>query len=157
MFAWLRRLLSAKDSSGYTAAEREIFEYWDGRRKRVADPLAVHRTLLTDPDLDMKIHPAMTALPTVDGLRATGKVAAAVRRAFGIGTLEAGGLTDGECLALFCEFGAYIHALTESNRPLPSSPVPTASAVPQGADSLTRSSADSGSIVQEPLATPTAP
>lgn len=137
MFGWFRR-----DPTGYTQAEREIFRFWDGGRKRKGDPLAIHRALLTDAEFDAKLDPGISAVPTIAGLKATGRVAGAVRRAFKIPELEQGGLTDGECLQLFCEFGAYIRALTEDGRPLASSPGPTASATDE---STTATGADSGS------------
>lgn len=127
MLGFLKRAFGRRDTFGYTPGEREIFEYWDGKRFRKGDPLALHRALLTDPDFDMNIDPGLAAVPHVKGLVAAGRVAAAVRKAFGITTLDAGGLTDGECLTLFCEFGAFIKVLAEAGRPLASGPARTGS------------------------------
>jgi hypothetical protein len=151
---FLRKLFGRRDPFGYTAAEREIFEFWDGSRHRMADPLAVQRALVTDPELDPKMDTGLMAVPGVPGLQATGRVAAAVRRAFKVATLENGGLTDGECVALFCEFGDYIGGLTEAARPLASSPPPTGSAAER---SVIPTSAASGSTAVGQVATPTAP
>jgi hypothetical protein len=139
---WLRRLLGRKDSAGYVRADREVFPFWDGRRQRLADPLAVHRALLTNPNFDAKLDPQIAAVPTVDGLKAMGRLAAAVRLAFGVADISGGGLTDAECMALYIAFGNYIGRLTEEYRPLASSPGPTASAT---GGSVTPTSAASGS------------
>lgn len=141
MIAWFRKLFDRPDSFGYRPGQREIFEYWDGKRFRKGDPLAIHRAMLTDPDFDMNIDPGLAGVPHVKGLIATGRVAAAVRKAFAIAPLDAGGLTDGECLTLFCTFGAYIHQLTESSRPLASGPAPTE---PPASDSIIAPTAASG-------------
>ncbi len=140
MIGWLTRLFGRKDAAGYTQGERRIFPFWDGKRHRVADPLAVHRTMLTDPDFDMKLDPSIAEVPTVEGVKAAGRVAAATRKAFELPSFPSGGLTDSECLMLFCEFGDYIGRITENARPLASSPGHTASAdddclIPSGADS----------------------
>jgi hypothetical protein len=155
VFRFLRRLFGRPDPFGYTAAEREIFQFWDGHKVRLADPLAVQRALVTDPDLDLKNDPGLMATPKTPGLLATGRVAAAVRKAFGVATLDNGGLTDGECVALFCEFGDYIGGLTEAARPLASSPPPTGPAAPES--SPTPTSAASGSTAVGQVVTPTAP
>jgi hypothetical protein len=131
MLRWLRRLFGRRDALGYADSEREIFVYWDGTRERKGDPLAIHRALLTmDPEkeFDIKTDPQVTAVPTIAGLRATGRLAGAVRKAFGIRTVDEGGLTDGECLRLFVQFGSLIRELQEDARPLANSPPPTAAA-----------------------------
>lgn len=125
-------LFPKRDASGFTPGERAIFPYWDGKRHRLGDPLALHRALLTDPDFDMEFDPKVAEVPTKDGLNATGRVAAAVRKAFGVKTLDDGGLTDTECLTLFCEFGGYLGQLTEDTRPLASSPGSTESPAESG-------------------------
>lgn len=142
MLRWLRRLFSHKDPRGYSAAEREIFKYWDGKQIRRGDPLKIDRSFLTNPDFDPKLDPQICRVPTPDGIKAIGRVTAAVRKAFGVAELEDGGLTDGECLALFGEFYAYIAELEESARPLASSPGPTVSAA---GGATTPSGAASGS------------
>jgi hypothetical protein len=144
MFGWLFGwLMPRRNLSGYTQGQRDIFPYWDGRRERRGDPLAVDRALQTDPAFDFKLDPQISQVPTLDGVKATGRVVAATRRAFGIKPLEEGGLTDVECLGLFCDFNVYIRHLEDQARPLASSPGPTASAA--GTDSATPNSAASGS------------
>jgi hypothetical protein len=142
-------MFGRRDAFGYTAAEREIFEYWDGSRVRLGDPLAIHRSLMTMPEseFDIKIDPDMTKLPNVKGLEATGRVVAAVRRAFKIPDLEHGGLTDGECMRLFCAFGDIIRELEDRNRPLASSPRPMGAAA--GGGPTTAPSSASGSTENE--------
>jgi hypothetical protein len=159
MFRLLRRLFGrrdpAPDAFGYTVTDREIFRYRVGNFIGVADPLATQRAMMTDPDFDAKYDPGIAAVPTTEGLKATGRLAAAVRRAFGLKEFAAGGPTDGECLQLFVAFSEYLGDITEESRPLASSPGPMASAPAAGQadgpvdlddldDSLTDLSAASG-------------
>jgi hypothetical protein len=122
MFGRLFRLFAAKDPFGYAAGDRAIFTFFDGTTARRADPLAVQRALLASPAFDNKLDPGMP------GLNAAGRVAAGVRKAFGVPAFDAGGLTDAECLDLYVAFGEYVGRLAEDSRPLASSPGPTASA-----------------------------
>jgi hypothetical protein len=155
VFRFLRKLFGRRDPFGYTPAEREIFEFWDGHKVRLADPLTVQRALVTDPELDAKLDTGLLRIPGEPGLNAAGRIAAAVRRAFKVPDLEHGGLSEGECISLFCTFGDYIGGLTELARPLASSPPPTGSAAPES--SPTPTSAASGSTAVGQVATPTAP
>jgi hypothetical protein len=155
LWTWLRRLVGKRDAFGYTAGEREIFDYWDGSRVRLGDPLAIHRSLMTMPEseFDIKIDPDMTKLPNVKGLEATGRVVAAVRRAFKIPDLDHGGLTDGECMRLFCAFGDVIRELEDRNRPLASLSRPMGAAAgggPTTAHSSASGSTAGGPAVQTP-------
>jgi hypothetical protein len=145
MFRWLRRLFGKRDALGYADADREIFEYWDGQRIRRGDPLAIHRAIICAPEeeFNIKVDPKVARVPTPEGLLATGRMAAIVRKAFGIKSVDEGGLTDGECIRLFIEFGALIRVLEDDARPLASSPRPTAAA--GGIAPVTPPSADSPS------------
>lgn len=142
MIRLLRRLFGRRDAFGYTDAERAIFAYHDGRRRRRGDPLAIQRALVDDKEFNLAIDPAVSCVPTVEGVRAAGRTAAATRRAFVIPQLEAGGLTDAECLGLFASFGEFLKELQESARPLASSPTPTEASA--GGDLTTATSAASG-------------
>jgi hypothetical protein len=155
MFRWLRRLFGRRDALGYADGEREIFEYWDGTRTRKGDPLAIHRALVCMPteEFNIDVDPKVSRVPTPEGLLATGRMAEAVRKAFGIKQVDEGGLTDGECIRLFIEFGALIRELEDAGRPLASSPRPTAAAA--GAGSPTRPSAASPSTPSGTAATTT--
>jgi hypothetical protein len=146
MLRWLRRLFGKRDALGYADADREIFEYWDGQRVRRGDPLAIHRTIICAPEeeFNIKVDPKAARVPTPEGLLATGRMAAIVRKAFDVKSVDEGGLTDGECIRLFVEFGALIRVLEDDARPLASSPRPTAAAA-GGGDLPTPFSADSPS------------
>jgi hypothetical protein len=125
MIAWLKRLLGATEAPAYSARQRSIFRYWDGRRDRAGDPLAIHRALLTNFDLEETAKVA--DVPTHEGVKAKGEIAGQVRTAFGIAPFEAGGLLDAECLELFVRFSGFLKELEAEMRPLPSGPTPTAS------------------------------
>lgn len=144
---------------GYSARERAIFKWWDGRRVQAADPLAVQRALLSVPGFDPENDAKRADLVLKGGpgsdhpeaLAALYRLTDATRKAFGVQPYrewgpwywrKREGLTDAEVLGLFAAFGEYLAALQESAGPLASSPGPTASAV---SDPLTSSSAASGS------------
>lgn len=146
---------------GYSARERAIFRFWDGRRTRAVDPLAVQRTLLAvegfDPENDAKrADLVLKGGPGSDhpeALAALFRVVDATRRAFGVLPFREWGrwpfrrregLTDAETLGLFAAFGGFLAELQEDARPLASSPGHTASATGGPA---TESSAVSGSTV----------
>jgi hypothetical protein len=142
MLRILRKLFGRKDAFGYTAGDRAIFHYHDGRKWRRGDPLAIQRALVDDAAFNLAIDPGVATVPSVEGVRAAGRTASAVRRAFGVPAFDAGGLTDAECLDLFGMFGEFVRVLTEAVRPLPSSPTLTEASA--AGDSITASSAASG-------------
>ena len=148
---WLTRFFQRKDAYGYTEGERDIFTYWDGVKRRKGDPLAIQRALLTDPKFDIKFDPDIAKVPTLDGLKAVGRLIDATRRAFKVPDFEKDGLTDGECLNLFHVFSFYIGQLQEEARPLASSPGPTASAPDV---TPTETSVASGSTASVPAEVP---
>lgn len=122
---------------------REIFRFWDGRRWRYADPLAVARALENNERFDWTTHPALTATGDLDALKVT---ADAVREAFALPLFDGRhGLTEGECLSLLADFTDYLDSLKKNTSPSPMWPVSTASDDP----SPTKSSSDSGSTVTE--------
>jgi hypothetical protein len=139
---WLKRLFGRRDAFGYRPTERDIFRYYDGRRERRGDPLAIQRALVLDPEFELAIDPGIATVPTPEGIRAAGRTVAAVRRAFGIPAFEEYGLTDAGCLVLFAEFGEFVKGLREAAGPLASSPGPTPAS--GSADSPTANSAASG-------------
>ena len=100
---------------------RAIFRFWDGRRIRGADPIAVLRALRADPEYDQEVH-----LPLVDaGDEEAIRIAAnAVRRAFGVAAFEAGGLSELELLGVLMDFITFTLALKKNTGPTPSSSEP---------------------------------
>jgi hypothetical protein len=133
----LRRLFGRRDAFGYTATDRDIFPYHDGTRSRRGDPLAIQHALNSTPGFDVSIHPGAAAAPSKNGLAAAKITADAVRAAFGVPAFDAGGLTDGQCLLLFIQFGEWLGKLREETRPLPSGPAPTGAGRPEVAGSRT--------------------
>ena len=144
MITWLRSLFGRRDAFGYRPRDRTIFAFWDGTRKRLADPLAVHRALMTDPDFELQFDPKIAQVANKEGLKATGRTAAAVRRAFGVKDIDAGGLLDSECLELFIRFGEYVGKLTDDSLPLSSGPEPME--VPASSEPATPNTVDYGSV-----------
>jgi hypothetical protein len=76
------------------------------------------------------------------GINSGGRIAEATRRAMGIPTLEDGGLTDGECIVLFCSYSNYVTEIRYESRPLVNTPGSTESPAD---DCDTGISSDSGS------------
>lgn len=83
--------------------------FFDGRRWRSADPLAIARAFFTHPSFDWDETPELlrTGVATVQ-LEAFRVIGVAVRDVFGIRPLDQGGLSDRECLDLLAEFRQYL-------------------------------------------------
>lgn len=119
LWLWVQRQLGADP--------RTIFRFWDGRRWRAVDPIPVYRALCETPGF----HPeeSLEALRGPDEslvLDATKTVSEAVRSAFDIKPLDAGGLTETECLSLYADFREYLGPLKKSTGPNLSSLATTA-------------------------------
>lgn len=108
MFGWLfHRSLVPEDV--------DVFTYHDGQRWVKGDGLKIMRTLaLADGMDDVSLKTA--EIPTKDGIEALGKVIAAVRAAFNLKQLDAGGVSDGRCKAILLEFFAW-HDTVKKNSP----------------------------------------
>lgn len=130
-------------------AQREIFQFWDGRRDRRADPLATWRGYLTHKTFNLQIHPALVESGDVEAI---GVVAAATRDVFGVPSFEDGGLTEQECLELTVQFFSWIDEVKKNTRILPTSRPLTE---PQTSDTSSGSkSADSPSTSSVPSSEP---
>lgn len=122
---------------------RAIFRFWDGRRVRGVDPIAVVRALRADDEYDEETHLKLADAGHDDAIRIT---AAAVRRAFGMAGFAGGGLTDLECLAVLLQFLNYLTDLKKKIGLLPNSPEPTGPAswpVPASVDPVAQAEAES--------------
>jgi hypothetical protein len=84
---------------GYSDRERAIFRFWDGRRTRAADPLAVQRALLAVPGFDPENDAKRADLVLKGGpgadhpeaLAALYRLTDATRQAFGVGAYRESG------------------------------------------------------------------
>lgn len=101
---------------------RAIFPFWDGKRDRQADPMAVYRRLVKHERFNLQTHPALVEAGDLDAMECA---ATATRDAFGIDGFEAGGLTDTECLDLMVEFFVWVDDVKKNISTLPTSPLPT--------------------------------
>jgi hypothetical protein len=103
---------------------RQIFRYWDGKRTRRADPMAVIVSLREDPEYLSERHDQL-----IDAGDKEAQLIAirAVQRVFGIEPFEQGGLTYTECLSLLMSFYLYLDALKKNIDQLLTSQQPTAS------------------------------
>lgn len=119
--------------------QRNLFPYWDGRRTRKGDPVALLRSLHEDDFFNWEVHPQMIKSGDADAIRIC---ADAARRAFGVPSFEDGGLTDIEALTLFSKFVAYISAVKKNTKTSLMSLPPTAKE-PTGATETATSMSDS--------------
>lgn len=84
--------------------KRDIFTFWDGRRKRSIDPLPAWWALWNDPEC----HPPRDFPAADNGDRdAWNRIQAMAQRSLGIKGFADGGLTEGETSVLLGEFIAY--------------------------------------------------
>lgn len=143
----LRWMLGLSLEATLTDRERGIFDYWDGKRHRRADPMAVLRSLNDHPEFDLASTPQLAESGALEAVKIT---CDASRAAFGIKTLDEGGLTEVECIDVMVAFFDFCAALKKNSRAMPTSPEPTelppsdASTIPPGSGS--------GSIASEPTA-----
>jgi hypothetical protein len=169
MFGWLLRRIGLKQTGLWSARERAIFRFWDGRRRRRVDPLAVeaalrkhggddwHRLILSlnelDPATAGKLPPTLQ-LQHANNRRAAGEQLAAITRAsFGIEPLsDRGGLTVTETFDVLADYLSYMTMLGEAVAPfvIPSNVSPA----PSGGDSTTApslasTSGDKGTAIND--------
>lgn len=92
--------------------QREIFCYFDGNKPRSADPIVVYRSLKDDPKFNIDVHPALVDAGDADAI---GITAAAVRSAFGVKSLDAGGLTEQECISLLLQYFDWVDSVKKKD------------------------------------------
>jgi hypothetical protein len=126
---------------------RDIFNYWDGQRKRSIDPLvAYHRMIahescrvrddLATVDLSSRKpdDPALAA----EAWAATERVQQMIRDMFGVKVLADGGLTQYECDDLLADFLNYMERVKKKRNPSP--PPSPSTESPSSARSATKRS-----------------
>lgn len=127
LFSWLwRRLVARPRRDG-----RQVFRFWDGTRKRQADPLLVWSALdrLAGGDWQAAFRAAAAVAPpgavgqVLEHFHrtradATLKLGELVGRAFGVPEFDGGGLTVAERVALAVAFLDYMADLGVRSRPL---------------------------------------
>jgi len=124
---------------------RNIFPYWDGSRRRWADPLVIQRDLdrhgknwsqlfsvlgIPGGELFEKMPPEAQASAIAEANAAVVELASLVRTVFGVEPLSDAtgwphGMTDAECLNLLARYLSFLGELGEQARPSPSSPSPS--------------------------------
>jgi hypothetical protein len=139
---WRRRRNAQKN--------RAIFQYWDGRKTRHADPMQIYRELACHPTFIWSQHPQQVERD-YDALRIT---LAALREVFHVFPLSKdgkSGLSDGETLGLLIQFAEFIDLAKKNTSNLLILPPPTvrASSTPIS-EPATKSDSDSSSTPNEP-------
>lgn len=128
--------------------QREIFTYWDGSKPRSADPIVVYRALKDDAKFNIDVHPALVDSGDADAI---GITAAAVRSAFGVKSLDAGGLTEQECISLLLEYFNWVEDVKKKDsQPLTSQPASDTTLPPESSATPTNSPPESTSTANEP-------
>ncbi len=122
---------------------RRIYRYWDGRRRRAADPMVVYQRLLSCDDFDIETTPQLAEAGDLEAAETT---ADAVRHAFDLPAFNGWeGLTILECMDLLGVYLGYLLALKKNIRHSPT----TLSSTGSPADSASSNSSDSGSTSTE--------
>jgi len=151
---------SPSNGTGYIPRERVIFRYWNGSKIMLADPMRIQAGLLDLPDFeaDLKIMGLQAEEAQKEARAALMRIAAGVRKIFGIEELhlvpdtdEECGLTDAECVALMMEFIGFITECKKKVAPWLISAKPTEaessaagdSPIPNGTDSTSTEAAPS--------------
>lgn len=130
---------------------RGLFRFFDGRRWRTADPLAVARALFTHPGFDWDETPQLLLTGRSEiQLQACGIIGEAVRASFQILPLNQGGLSDRECLDILTAFRNYLGAVKKNGSLFPISQDCTGS--PPVETCVTRPGSDCGSTPTGPSA-----
>lgn len=94
---------------------REIFEYFDGKEHRKADPMIIYRKVLSDPECNLRED--LTAIDAGDW-EAYDRVQALAKRVFGLVDYAQGGLTQMEADELLARFLTYVHNVKKKRREL---------------------------------------
>lgn len=156
MLDLVRGWLSSRRESG-----RDIFQYWDGSRKRGIDPLTAYRALLAHPTFDWEVHPGLIdAIDSDDSqtrvmaIEASEITVQAVRDVFGVvpWTDTTPGLTEAEMIGLLIGFVDYLVGVKKNSSPTLTSPEhteQTAYGTSSADPSRTNATSDSGSTPPE--------
>lgn len=142
MFGWFTRRRQA--------AKRQIFSFYDGSRRRYADPLLIRRKLIEHPTFKWDVDPLLVDNDDVFGRAAYRVTLAAIREIFDVQPLSEGfiggrfsGLTEQETFNLWLEYVEFLVKKNVSANSLPTSPPSTPST---STDSTTGNLSDCSSI-----------
>lgn len=134
---------------------RGLFTFFDGRRWRSVDPLAVARAFFTHRNFDWDETPELlrSGVATVQ-LEAFRVIGEAVREVFAMKPVDQGGLSDLECLDLLTSFRQYLGDVKKNGNLFPTLPDSTESPCSEGLPIPTRPDWVYGSTTIEPLPAP---
>lgn len=149
MLRFLLRLVPRKRLPSFERPDRRnIFQYWDGTRKRRGDPLDIQRKLDLHPEYRYDVHPALAQ----DGDPEAVEICLdAIQVAFDLPAFdEAQGLTIDEKVNLLVAFGRFIEAVKKNIWHLPTLRVPTDATSNESTEPTTSNSSGSQSSKTEP-------
>jgi len=105
MFSWFANLFSDQSSDGvFVPPKRVTYRYWNGQRMVRGDPLALLRALAASDEFNFDVDAKLAAADGELAIKASQRIVAGVRKAFGIQPVDAGGLEDRDCDALLIHF-----------------------------------------------------
>lgn len=130
---------------------REIFAYFDGEKKRRADPMVLLRGVITHKEFNLERH-----LPEIaeGDLNATDICVRMMREIFDLEEFDDGvGLTERETVDLFWNFVGYLDSLKKSTSEMPTLQQPSDQefSPPPSEESPTSNSLESPSTSDEPV------
>jgi hypothetical protein len=160
MFTWFTNWLRGRGRK----RQRQLFEFFDGSRFRLADPWPIYRQLYNDDEFVIGSGPEDPASMLLAAIELQepefSKAVACGHRAFGTKPFDGrSGLTEGEVVNLIADFIEWCDALVKKNVGLPISSPPTGSASSTGPAcqagptncSLPSASSPTESIPESPL------
>lgn len=149
----------------FLAPARELFAFYDGRRTRRVDPLAVWRAVSEHPTFRFdKLDEVSASGALIAGEsgkaeewfhESVKETAAAARELFGLKMYDEGGLAEHECVRLLFAFRDYIDGVKKNTSTPPTPPASTdaisnTSGEPTTSDTSLTSCLDDGSLSAGP-------
>ncbi len=112
MWRFLVNLFKKTDQSPelevYPPKDRLIFQYWDGQKTIIADPLVLYRKIgEKGPEIDTEIKLAQS--PSKSAVQGHIGAVTKIREIFGVKPVEEGGLTEIESINLLESFVSWCH------------------------------------------------
>lgn len=128
---------------------RNLFMFWDGRKWRSDDPLAIQLRIETHPTCRWDVHPVAAERGDVEAYKITMQAICDVFKVPMYQPEVGAGLTHNELMALLAQYADYIDALKKNIGPLPTWRAPSDATSEQSSGTTTSDSSGSASTPPE--------
>lgn len=128
---------------------RNLFTFWDGRKWRSDDPLAIQLRIETHPTCRWDVHPVAAERGDVEAYKITMQ---AICDVFQVPMFQPGvgaGLTHDELMRLLGQYADFIDALKKNTGPLPTWRAPSDATSEPSSNTTTSATSDSYSTSTE--------